>query len=77
MASSAEIEHFPAGSVILQQSGEPATELYVVRKGAVELIAQGRLYDLLGEGEVFGQFSLLADDVPRSPCGRRRTRSAT
>ncbi len=66
VARSAEIEHFPAGSVILEQSGEPARYLYVVRKGAVELIAQGRLYDLLGEGEVFGQFSLLADDSPTS-----------
>jgi len=63
---SVEIEHFPAGSVILEQSGEPAHHLYVVRKGAVELIAEGRLYDLLSDGEVFGQFSLLADESPTS-----------
>lgn len=66
VARSVEIEHFPAGTVILQQSGEPARYLYVVRKGAVELIAEGRLFDLLGEGEVFGQFSLLADEGPTS-----------
>jgi CBS domain-containing protein len=64
VASSVEIEHFPAGAVILQQSGQPARHLYVVRKGAVEMIAEGRLYDLLSEGEVFGQFSLLADESP-------------
>ena len=66
VARSVEIEHFPAGTVILEQSGEPAEHLYVVRKGAVELIAEGRLYDLLSEGEVFGQFSLLAHESPTS-----------
>ena len=66
MARAVEIEHFPAGAVILEQSGEPARYLYVVRKGAVELIAEGRLYDLLSDGEVFGQFSLLAEESPTS-----------
>lgn len=66
VAGAVEIEHFPAGAAILEQSGEPARFLYVVRKGAVELIAEGRLYDLLSDGEVFGQFSLLADESPTS-----------
>jgi CBS domain-containing protein len=66
VARSIEIEHFPAGTVILEQSGTPAHHLYVVRKGAVELIAEGRVFDLLSEGEVFGQFSLLADESPTS-----------
>jgi CBS domain-containing protein len=66
VAKAVEIEHFPAGAVILEQSGEPARYLYVVRKGAVELIAEGRLYDLLSDGEVFGQFSLLGHESPTS-----------
>ena len=66
VARSVEIEHFAAGTVILEQSGEPARHLYVVRKGAVELSAEGRLYDLLSEGEVFGQFSLLTEESPTS-----------
>ena len=61
-----EIEHFPAGAVILQQGGDPAQALYVVRKGAVELLDDGMLLDLLVEGEVFGQFSLLADEHPHA-----------
>lgn len=64
VARSVEIEHFPAGAVILQQGGDPATALYVVRKGAVELLDDGLALDLLLEGEIFGQFSLLAHDVP-------------
>ncbi|MFI5393018.1 MAG: putative nucleotidyltransferase substrate binding domain-containing protein [Myxococcota bacterium] len=64
LARSVEIEHFPADTVILQQGGEPAQALYVVRKGAVELLDDGMLLDQLVEGEVFGQFSLLADESP-------------
>jgi CBS domain-containing protein len=64
VARTVEIEHFPAGADILQRAGEPAQALYVVRKGAVELLDDGRLVDLLGEGEVFGQFSLLAEEGP-------------
>ena len=64
VAGSVEIEHVPEGTVVLQQGGAPASHLYVVRKGAVELLDDGRLLDLLGEGEVFGQFSLLAHEGP-------------
>ena len=42
----------------------PRRALYVVRKGAVELLDDGQVLDLLVEGEVFGQFSLLAHEVP-------------
>lgn len=64
VVKAAQIEHFPAGTVILQEQGEPARFLYVVRKGAVELLSEGSLYDLLDEGEVFGQFSLLDGESP-------------
>ena len=64
VAGSVEIEHAAAGATILQQRGEPATVLYLIRKGAVELLDEARLLDLLGEGELFGQFSLLAHEGP-------------
>jgi CBS domain-containing protein len=64
VARSVEIEHVPAGSVVLRQGGEPASHLYVVRKGAMELVDDERAIDLLGEGEIFGQFSLLAGAGP-------------
>jgi CBS domain-containing protein len=64
VAAEVQIEHLPAGTVVLQQDGAPAEHLYVVRKGAVELLDDGRLLDLLGEGEAFGQFSLLAQGGP-------------
>jgi CBS domain-containing protein len=64
VARAVEIAHFPAGENILVQAGLPARSLYVVRKGAVELLDDDRLIDLLVEGEVFGQFSLLAGEGP-------------
>jgi CBS domain-containing protein len=54
------IEFHPAGSMILAQSGEPSSYLYVVRTGAVEVMDGMHVTDVLGEGEVFGQFSLLS-----------------
>jgi CBS domain-containing protein len=60
VARSVQIEFFPAGTTILQQAGKPAHSLYVVRTGAVELLDEGRVLDLLGEGEAFGHPSLLS-----------------
>jgi CBS domain-containing protein len=64
VAGSVEIAHAASGTTILHQRGEPADALYVVRKGAVELLDDGRVLDRLGEGELFGQFSLLAHEGP-------------
>jgi CBS domain-containing protein len=60
VARSVQIEFFPAGTTVLHQAGEPARFLYVVRTGAVELLDEGRVIDLLGEGEAFGHPSLLS-----------------
>ena len=64
VAGTVEIEHFPPGAVILRQSGEPSRYLYVVRKGAVEILDDGRLVDLMGEGEIFGAWSAMAGFSP-------------
>ncbi len=60
VAGSVQVEFFPAGTTILRQAGEPARFLYVVRAGAVELLDEGRVLDLLSEGEAFGHPSLLS-----------------
>jgi CBS domain-containing protein len=54
LADRAELTRFPAATVIVRQGGDPSPGLYVVRDGTVELWDDGRLLDLLGEGEVFG-----------------------
>ncbi len=64
VVASVEIEHFEPGTVILQQAGAPAAHLYVVRRGEAEIVDDGRLIDELGEGDVFGMWSLLDQVAP-------------
>jgi CBS domain-containing protein len=64
LAGRVKIERFPAGTVILQQSGEPSRFLYLVRNGSAEILDDGHLVDLIGEGEVFGAWSLLGGFGP-------------
>jgi CBS domain-containing protein len=60
LAQTVEVEFFPAGSTIFRQGAEPSKHVRVVRRGAVELVDQGSVLDLLGEGELFGHASMLA-----------------
>ena len=49
VAASAEIEFHAAGTPILVSAEETSRFAYVVRRGSVELVIDGRLLDLLGE----------------------------
>ena len=62
------VEFHPGGEVILHQGGEPARFLYMVRTGAVELLDDEQVLDLLSEGEVFGHPSLLSGMSPTLTC---------
>ena len=63
VAAAAESEFHPAGAAILKSADATSESAYLVRSGAVELIAGGRVLDLLGEGEMFG-FAALLDEGP-------------
>ena len=60
VAASAEIEFHAARTEILD-SADVAEFAYVVRRGSVELVVEGRLLDLIGEGEMFGFVSVLSE----------------
>jgi CBS domain-containing protein len=60
VAAAAEVEFHRAGSTIFSQGAEPIEHLRVVRTGAVEIVLDGRVLDLLGEGELFGHASMLS-----------------
>jgi CBS domain-containing protein len=64
VVASVEIEHFPPGAVILEQAGAPATHLYILRKGAIQIVDEGEVIDEVGDGEVFGMWSLLGQVTP-------------
>jgi CBS domain-containing protein len=58
------IEFFSEGSLILEQARQPSHSMYVVRTGAVELLSEGRVLDVLGPGELFGHPSLVSGEPP-------------
>ena len=60
VAAAAEVEFHRAGETIFSQGAEPVSHLRVVRAGAVEIVFDGRVLDLLGEGELFGHASMLS-----------------
>jgi DNA polymerase III subunit epsilon len=60
VAESAEIELFAAHSPILASADAVAEFGYVVRCGSVDLVADGRLLDLVAEGELFGIASIVS-----------------
>jgi CBS domain-containing protein len=60
VAAAAETEFHPAGSTIFSQGADPVGHLRVVRTGAVEIVFDQRVLDLLGVGELFGHASMLS-----------------
>lgn len=71
LAQQVEVVYFRAGSDILTLS-EPINDLYVIRKGVVETFRRtGELYNRLGEGDVFGQISLMMGQRVRFPARAR------
>src|SRR5438105_3207995 len=55
LTESAKVELFTAGTIVFKQGQPPPDEIRVIRKGAVELLDEGRVLDLLEAGEMFGQ----------------------
>ena len=64
VVSSVQIEHFAPGAVILGQAAAPASHLFVIRRGGAEIVDEGRVIDEVGEGDVFGMWSLLDQVAP-------------
>lgn len=66
VARGLEIVFAPRGERVLSTGGAPNAHLYVVRKGAVRLERDGRLIELVEEGEPFGFPSLIAGTSPHA-----------
>ncbi len=60
-----EVEYFAAGAVVVADSEDRLTHLWVVRTGALEVLDRGQVVDLLGPGDTFGHLWLLAELPPR------------
>ncbi len=59
-AGALEIAFYPAGSRLVTKGEDPLQHLYIIRKGAVRLEAEGQTLQLLEEGEIFGYTSLIS-----------------
>jgi CBS domain-containing protein len=60
IAAVTETEVSPRGKTIFPQGAGPVGYLRMVRAGSVEVLHDGRILDLLGPGELFGQASMLS-----------------
>jgi CBS domain-containing protein len=64
LAASAEIVELNAGEVALVEDGVPATAIWVILDGAMELVHEGEVIEPLEPGECFGHPSLLSGMAP-------------
>jgi CBS domain-containing protein len=64
VAVSSEVEFFLAGATVFSQDARPVEHLRVVRSGAVAIVLEDRVLDLLGPGELFGHASMLSGLPP-------------
>ena len=60
LADAVEVEFYPAGATIFSKGTEAVEFLRVIRAGAVEVVDDGRVLDLMGPGEMFGHASMLS-----------------
>jgi len=64
LAAQTELEFYVAGTAILTEDGGPVTFLRVIHSGAVDIIHDGRLLDMLGTGDTFGHAAMLSGLPP-------------
>jgi CBS domain-containing protein len=64
LAAQTEIEFHVSGAAILTEDGGPVTFMRVIHSGAVDIIHDGRLLDLLGAGDTFGHAAMLSGLPP-------------
>jgi CBS domain-containing protein len=64
LAAQTEIEFYVAGAAILTEDGGPVTFLRVIHSGAVDIIHDDRLLDMLGTGDTFGHAAMLTGLPP-------------
>jgi CRP/FNR family transcriptional regulator, cyclic AMP receptor protein len=55
---------FDAGEKVFKQD-DPASHLYVVRTGRIQIVTYGTVLENVGPGGVFGEMALI-DEAPRS-----------
>jgi CBS domain-containing protein len=60
VSAAVEVEFHAAGQTIFSKGAEPVEALRVIRSGAVEVVNDGQVLDLMDVGEMFGHASMLS-----------------
>jgi CRP/FNR family transcriptional regulator, cyclic AMP receptor protein len=60
----APVRSFKAGETIFKE-GDPAEELFVVKRGSVDILLAGRVMETVRENGIFGELALI-DQEPRA-----------
>lgn len=63
VAQHLEVEQVKAGTHVLAQNGPPSRYLYVIRTGAMRLVLNGQVAEVMGPGGIFGHISILNKDA--------------
>lgn len=71
VVNASEWKEFNKGEVIVTE-GEPETAFYIVAKGGVEVVKNGRIVGLMKQGDCFGEIAFLTRQ-PRNATIRART----
>ena len=64
LVADTQLEFYTGGEVILSEDGGPVTFLRVIHSGAVDIVHDGRLLDILGPGDTFGHAAMLSGLPP-------------
>ncbi len=64
VGSGVPVRAFKQGEIVFRE-GDPATELYVIKSGRVDIASGNRLLATLGDNGIFGEMALI-DKAPRS-----------
>ena len=69
--NASEYKSYDAGETIFEV-GSPATHMFVVKEGEVDIIVNDMTVETAGEGMIFGEMALI-DDKPRSATAKAKT----
>ena len=64
LAAGGVVEEYEPGALVLVEDGAPASGLWVLLTGSMELVHEGEVVQILEPGECFGQASLLTGMAP-------------
>lgn len=63
VAQHLEVQEFKPGTHVLAQNGPPSRYLYVIRTGAIRLVLNGQVAEVMGPGGIFGHPSMLNKEI--------------